>query len=221
MQVERSTKMRSGIKRAMLGVVALAAMCGQAQAQTVPSKPFATVGGLAEWGRYRGASPGAASAFGAGIFLSESWSVQGEVELATRATRSDTSPFVGCYSTPCQPTQYRYDSTEKWTVVSVVFAAHTRPLGRVRPAFLLGPGFVWRQRTYSLSSAVGNGPWTNLVADPPRSFQDTAVIIGGQAEIDLTRRVAIVPQVRVFLVPYYDGIDVPAVRAGVSVRARF
>ncbi len=213
--------MHSGIKRTMLGVLVLAAVCGQARAQTVASKPFATVGGLAEWGRYRGGSPGAAGAFGAGIFLSESWSVQGEVELATPAIRRDTSPLIGCYSTPCEPTLYRYDSSERWTVVSVIFAAHTRPLGRVRPAFLLGPGFVWRQRSYSVSSRAGNGPWTTVAADPPRSFQDTAVIVGGQAEVDLTRRVAIVPQVRVFLVPYYDGIDVPALRAGVSVRARF
>jgi hypothetical protein len=214
--------MSSLLSRTTLAILAVMLSAAPAAAQTREGTVFVTGGAFAGIERAAhttssgisdpalnpsGTAPGAL--IGVGTFVTPAWSVQ--FELALEGTIDKTTSFTY----PDLPVTTRTNSEMRSTGGAALVGFHTRAHGRLALGYLGGLAFVRERQT---SQRVVTG----IPADPLESPEIDTVLygstaaVGMDADITVSRHLAIVPQVRA-----QTSARGLSIRPGVSARWSF
>jgi len=171
-----------------------------------------------------------------GTFLHPRWSLELSAEATSRTT-TDLDDAVRILS--IAPGRFDFRASARFVTVTTSVAFHAPPAGRVRLAYRAGFSFVRGTYksdypSYILPAAIFTQDATSVrfppILPPPIFTASTvtqehntgALTLGFESAIDLTRRLAVVPEVRalVFSAPN-NGPGVFLIRPGVSARWKF
>jgi hypothetical protein len=183
-------------------------------------------------------STGAGGGVRVGTFLHPRWSLELSADFGSETDVEYENPFVIPILTPQSRT---LTASTSYLTVSTLIGFHSNTLGRVRLGYRAGFSFV--RGTYKLDApnlifpaavfAAESGPGNLRAVSLPlpslltplsatRTHNAGALTLGFDAGIDLTRKLALVPEIRalVFSAPN-DGPTVFLIRPGIGMRWNF
>lgn len=177
---------------------------------------------------FYGTDRGSAARGAIGVFLSEHNSLRLEVDVPRwRVQDTSYSGPVWCAGPSCVngdgvvPARTTFHTEVRSVSYSVLYARHLPAIGRLRLALVAGAST--EERRYRSS-----GSFDQLAADGQVLAHDTsqsdsskywpAIVVGGDAEINITSHVIVVPQFRFHTFPYPS---VSIVRTGIGLRYAF
>jgi hypothetical protein len=200
----------------LLSLVALIAASAPAAAQTV----FAEGGALADYDPTlrSDTSTTIGLSAGIGVFLSRRVSARLEFDLP----QWHASEFSGRSRVRQRIEVHSLREEARAPSISALVAGHIRPASRLRFA-VLGGGTVttrnWRNAGFvEILDLEGNVIEHHDVANDGGNFRWFALAFGSDAEVSLTRRLALVPQLRIYSYLLSDHTSLVFVRPRVSLR---
>jgi hypothetical protein len=232
--------------RAVLAVVCVLAGAATTAAQTagyVGGSVFADVrlfgssSGVPYYGdQFSLDTTGVGGGLRVGTFLHPRWSLELAADTSSRATvdLNDTVRILVALPTPLN-----FRASARFVTVATTVGFHQHAAGRVKLGYRAGFSFVRATYTSDYPSFVlpaeiftraGSGPAFPTILPPPQfttrtitqSHNAGALVLGFESAIDLTRRVAVTPEVRAFLFSApYNGPGIFLIRPGVAVKWNF
>lgn len=181
-------------------------------------------------------STGVGGGLRVGTFLHPRWSLELAADRSSRAT-VDLNDTVRILIAPPTPLDFR--ASARFVTVATTVALHQPAAGRVKLGYRAGFSFVRATYTSDYPSFVvpaaifispGASAAVPTILPPPQfttrtitqSHNAGALVLGFESAIDLTRRVAIAPEVRAFLFSApYGGPGIFLIRPGVAVKWNF